>query len=166
MSLTPNLPNVPPRPAGKDPRGLLIGVERSFSGPLPPPELLVGYEAACPGAAERILKMAEDQGEHRRHLEERTLEARIEGMRRSFYEARIGQVCALVISVLFLGCGTYVIVQGKEIAGGILSTLGLGSIVTSFILGRSRTPDEEKPETPPERPPESKNSKAKKQRGR
>jgi uncharacterized membrane protein len=165
MSLTPNLPNIPPRPAGKDPHGVLIGLERSFSGPLPPPEILQGYEAACPGAAERILRMAEDQGEHRRRLEDRTLEAGIEGMRRSFYEARIGQLCAFLISAFFLGCGTYAVIQGKEIAGGIFGTFGLSSIVASFILGRSRASEEKQEEEETEKSPEAEAPKRKRRRG-
>jgi len=68
-SLTPNLPNTPPRrPPDEDPRSLLLRVSQSWEGPLPPLEILLGYEAACPGAADRLIKMAEDQGEHRRGL--------------------------------------------------------------------------------------------------
>lgn len=38
----------------------------AFSGPLPPPEVLRGYNDVLPGAAERIFTMAEAQAEHRR----------------------------------------------------------------------------------------------------
>jgi uncharacterized membrane protein len=47
--------------------------QRHFSGPLPPPEILAQYNEIVPGAAERILKMAEEQSAHRRGLEDKTI---------------------------------------------------------------------------------------------
>ena len=44
-------------------------VSQKFSGPLPPPELLEGYERILTGAADRILRMAElVQGEEKRQV--------------------------------------------------------------------------------------------------
>ena len=40
-----------------------------FSGPIPPPQVFVAYEKILPGAADRILKMAERQAAHRQSLE-------------------------------------------------------------------------------------------------
>ena len=48
--------------------------EVSFSGPLPPPGVLEGYERVLPGSAERIFTMAEKQLEHRLHLEKVVVE--------------------------------------------------------------------------------------------
>ena len=45
--------------------------EISFSGPLPHPDIMKGYDDIVPGAAERILKMAENQQNHRFKLEEK-----------------------------------------------------------------------------------------------
>jgi len=49
----------------------IVKAERQsiYSGPLPLPNHLEQYEKICPGAAERIIKMAEDQSLHRRTLE-------------------------------------------------------------------------------------------------
>src|SRR5690606_22269969 len=41
----------------------------SFTGPLPPPEILKSYDSIVDGAASRIIKMAEIQADHRRALE-------------------------------------------------------------------------------------------------
>ena len=43
--------------------------ERSFSGPLPPPEYLEAYEKVMPGATDRLLTMTEKQVDHRIELE-------------------------------------------------------------------------------------------------
>ena len=47
----------------------------ALSGPLPPPEMLAQYEEILPGAAERILSMAERQAEHRQKMEQDESEA-------------------------------------------------------------------------------------------
>ena len=47
-------------------RTLSLGV---YQGPLPPPGALAQYEAACPGAADRIIAMAERQAKHRQDAE-------------------------------------------------------------------------------------------------
>ena len=45
----------------------------TFSGPLPPPALLQGYENIKPGFAERIVQMAEGEANHRREQEKKPL---------------------------------------------------------------------------------------------
>ncbi len=109
-----------------------------FAGPLPPPEALAGYEEVCPGAALRIIQMAEEEGRSRRALEAKAVDAQVEGMRRQFFEARLGQVFAFLIATLFLGCGTYVATLGQPWAGALFGGIGLGSIVTTFVVGRAR----------------------------
>ena len=39
-------------------------IESEFSGPIPPPNIMRGYEEILPGAADRILSMAERQIEY------------------------------------------------------------------------------------------------------
>jgi uncharacterized membrane protein len=41
----------------------------SFTGPLPPPEVLAKYNETVPGLAERIICMAEQQAKHRQQIE-------------------------------------------------------------------------------------------------
>ncbi len=45
------------------------------SGPLPHPEILSGYEKVLPGSADRILKMAEKQQDHRTSIENKLVNA-------------------------------------------------------------------------------------------
>lgn len=59
-------------------------VQKYFAGPLPSPEVLGEYEAAFPGLADRIVKMAEDrhemakaQSEHRQRMEASVVAANI-----------------------------------------------------------------------------------------
>ena len=56
---TPDLPENP---------GTLVHAEH-WSGPLPPPAALQRYDEVLPGAAERILAMAETEQQHRMEQE-------------------------------------------------------------------------------------------------
>ena len=47
--------------------------QSSYSGPLPAPEDFAKYDSVLPGAAERILKMAEENSVHRRQMERRII---------------------------------------------------------------------------------------------
>ncbi|KPA12709.1 hypothetical protein MHK_007077 [Candidatus Magnetomorum sp. HK-1] len=44
-----------------------------FSGPIPPPAILQEYNNVSPGCADRIIKYAENEAEHRRKVEIFTL---------------------------------------------------------------------------------------------
>jgi uncharacterized membrane protein len=121
--------------------GHIIGQTAQTSitfGPLPHPEVLAGYDQICPGAADRVIKQFEAEGEHRRSMERTGMEASKDAMRRQYAEARWGQVCATLITLSFLGCGAYVALEGQPWAGSILGSLGLGSIVTRMIVGRDK----------------------------
>ena len=153
--LVPN-PQNPKRP-GQRPQGNPPGSEYTlqfgaFAGPLPPPEILQGYEQACPGAANRIIEMAESQGGHRRQMEKAAMEAQVEGMHRQFDEARLGQIFAFCVSGLFLISGTIAVAFGHPIPGSIFGTMGLSGIVGTFIQGRQGKPDESQLAPPPNPP--------------
>lgn len=94
------------------------------------------------GAADRMIKMAEQQGEHRRELEKIAIGVQVEGMRREFNEARRGQIFAFAISALFLGCGTFAALHGQPWVGTIFGAFGIGGIVTAFIKGRTSSAQE------------------------
>jgi uncharacterized membrane protein len=135
------------KPPGRT--GALVSARVSFEGPLPPPNLLEAYEKVCPGAAQKILESMQVEGEHRRDLEKKSIDANIEGMRRQFAEGRLGQVFAFSIAVLFVFVGAYVALHGQPWPGALFGSAGLGGIVTSFIVGRrNQTENNEPPATP------------------
>lgn len=61
-------------PSNQKQSGIAIVESRDefFSGPIPPPQTMAGYETALPGSADRILKMAEEQSAHRQEMEKET----------------------------------------------------------------------------------------------
>lgn len=99
----------------------------SFRGPLPPPEILKGYESILPGASERILKMAEKQQNHRMHIEETIVE-------RQTRQSGYGQIWGGVLACLF-GIITFVLgYNGHDVLAGTIGTTTIVSLVVVFVL--------------------------------
>jgi uncharacterized membrane protein len=103
-----------------------------FTGPLPHPDILRGFESVQPGAAERIIRMAENEAIHRQSLERG-------GLRAYVNNERLGMFCALIVCIIALVGGFYCILNNHPTAGTILSATPLGVIVVAFIQGRKKT---------------------------
>lgn len=146
-------PITSPAAARVSANGQLIAASKTvhFSGPMPHPELLGQYEQLCPGSANRIIKMAEQEAEHRRAAENTIIAAQIKDRNKQYSESRCGQLCALAITLAALAAGAYTAVMGHEIAGSVIGVGGIGGIVTTFLLGSaSRSSDD--PPKPPQQP--------------
>ena len=67
----------------KDKRDIIYSafyaIERSYSGPLPPPEDFAKYEQNLPGSMDRILTLTEKQVDHRIELENKEVKLDIRG---------------------------------------------------------------------------------------
>lgn len=103
-------------------------IAASFEGPLPPPDMLEHYNNVVPGAAERILAMAEKNGDHRRALETYVIRAE---HRRSMTGTLVGGVVALAIII----CGTIVTLEGYPEVGLTMVALDIAGIAGSFVYG-------------------------------
>lgn len=101
-----------------------------FSGPLPPPSIIQGYENVIPGAAERILAMAEKQSEHRQ-LMERTM------IQSDSRDSLLGIIAALILGAGCLVTSCVIAISVPQNAGAICSAAfgitGIGSIVGPFL---------------------------------
>ena len=107
------------------------------SGPLPPPEFLRQYEALQPGTADRILKMAEDEANHRRKMEAEVIS--IQGRDQCAYRRSelLGQVFGLAIGISAISGAVIAAVHGAQIAAAFIGTSGVTGLVTAFIVGRN-----------------------------
>ena len=100
----------------------------SFSGPLPPPNHLEQYERILPGAAERILKMAEDQSLHRRSLEAKVIHSGVTDSKRGLW-------FGLIMGLSCFGLVGFCASLGLQLLAGIIAALDLGSLVGVFVYG-------------------------------
>ena len=100
------------------------------SGPLPPPHVLAGYESVSPGLADRIVKMAEKQQDHRMELEARVVHSNTQ-------RSSQGLVTGGIVSGLTIAAACYFAYLGQAGWGAGLCGATLVSLVTVFVTGKS-----------------------------
>lgn len=105
-------------------------IKEEFSGPIPHPDIIEKYEQILPGAADRIISMAEKQASHRQDMEKAMIKS----------EARDGLLGVIFAFLLGVGCLIACVVvvclvpkSAGAIASAFLGVTGIGSITTSFI---------------------------------
>ncbi len=108
----------------------------SYSGPIPSPELLQQFNLVEPGLANRIVAMTEMEGDHRRAMEMKSLDAEIALKHRGFDQVRRGQFFGFAIGTITLLLGAYMATNGASIVGGLVGTGGVVGLVTVFVVGR------------------------------
>jgi uncharacterized membrane protein len=101
----------------------------SFSGPLPPPQLLSQYNDVVPNGAERLMKMAEVQQTHRQDLERTVVHGNVKSEKR-------GQWMGLAISLVVITAGSYLAANGKQITGGLLVGVDVVALASVFVYGK------------------------------
>jgi len=100
-----------------------------FQGPLPHPEILAGYDQVLPGAADRIITMAEKNQGHRHALEAKVIPAGIRS-------ERIGQILAFILYLTTLASGTYLVAAGKETVGVVEMLGSTGTFAALYFKGQ------------------------------
>jgi uncharacterized membrane protein len=110
------------------------------SGPLPSPDTLRHYEMAVPGAAERIIAMAELEQAHRHRMQETSLKNTVDLTRR-------GQLFGLIAAIGFMALAGATAIAGYEWAAAIIGSVDLVAVVTVFVLGRRESSPMKRPES-------------------
>jgi uncharacterized membrane protein len=107
---------------------VITQAQTMYSGPLPSPEEFGRYESVLPGAADRIIAMAEKQAEHRQNLESHVV-------RSNSRNSTLGVLFAFVLGIITIGGGVFLAYFGRELSGAILGSAGLIGLVSVFIYG-------------------------------
>lgn len=110
--------------------GVIFAASRtSWSGPLPPPEILDKFAGVFPGCAERIVEMAEKQADHRRQLEGRVVDGNVRSQAR-------GQILGFILAALVFVGSFALIGMGKEATGISLIICDVVALLGVFMYGR------------------------------
>src|SRR5437879_5097709 len=108
-----------------------VSQQYSFSGPLPPPEILEKYNQAMPGLAERIISMAEQQARHRQELEKTVIKS-------NAFVQKVGPFLGFIVAMTAVAGGTLLVLKGKD-AYGLAAIIGaLASLAGVFIYGKKK----------------------------
>ena len=119
--------------------------EYMHRGPIPDPMTLKGYDDICPGAADRIIVMAENQAKHRQEMEKTVIKSRSG-------DSKLGIICGFIIALTTIVSGTFIVYNGYVWSGAILGSVGPVGIVSAFIYGtNSNRKEREQKESPKER---------------
>lgn len=102
-----------------------------FTGPLPRPQDLAEYDRVLPGAAERLVRMAEIQQAHAADMERLIIAADIEDQKR-------GMRFGLLALLLLIGAAAYFAWTGNTVAAGLFLTAGVLGTIPAFIIGRDQ----------------------------
>ncbi len=103
-----------------------------FSGPLPHPVILKGYNDIHPDFAKEVLEFGKREQSFRHQKETReSIEL--------LSQAKLGQHYALTICLTALVCTVILGVTGHEASAAIIGGLDLVALALVFIIGRSNT---------------------------
>lgn len=143
----PNSNIIEDQQAGEEKTTRVVHVSESlYQGPIPDPETLARYEAIKPGLADRIVRMAEEYGTHRRSLQDKSIDAQIVDAKSDRKEARLGQIFALIIGLTAISAGTYAAVHNAQVTGSIIGGGGVIGLVSVFIFGRKKQDSDDESE--------------------
>ncbi|MBI3941216.1 MAG: DUF2335 domain-containing protein [Acidobacteria bacterium] len=101
----------------------------TFSGPLPPPSMLLKYNEVFPGCGERIVAMAESQSNHRQDIEKSVVKSNIRN------ESR-GQLFAFLLALAAIIGGFFLVAIGKDVAGLSIIITDAAVLAGTFIYKR------------------------------
>lgn len=98
------------------------------TGPLPHPELLKGYNEIISDGAERIMKMAEKEQQHRFENDD----AKINCAKSEIKLIERGQIMAFILCIIFIGSGITMACVGYSAICYVLIALGMAPAIGLF----------------------------------
>lgn len=104
----------------------IIATMEMYSGPIPHPKILAGYQALYPKAAEKIIENGLAESRHRRELET----AR---QRRRGHLAWVSMVILVLVCLIFMAGSFVLIIKGHTIIGTIFGGTSFIALIGSFM---------------------------------
>lgn len=133
----------------------VLAQQTAYQGPIPRPDDLERYEGIVPGAAERLISMAEEEARHRRKQESEILQANISAQQRQIDIAEeqtkavsrsdtLGQLLGAAVSLASIAGCVYLALAGQPWVAAGLVGLPLAGVIRALRdhpkAGASKTP--------------------------
>lgn len=103
-----------------------------FRGPIPPPQIMKGYEEVLPGSADRIMKMAEYEQNHRHYLEKK-------GLGFAVFSDALGKILAFILGASGLLGSIFLLYKDKSLTGLAVLITSLGSLIGIYLYGKKQS---------------------------
>lgn len=110
-------------------QAIMLIREESYSGPIPSPKALQEYDVILPGAADRIIKMAESQQIHRMSMEQKAITEQLSFNKR-------GQILGFIIFCLGIAVAIFFACYDMKTFAGIFLTGTMVTIISIFVSGK------------------------------
>ena len=119
---------------------ILIQQQEQYSGIIPHPSIIEGYEKNCSGATDRILAMTENQLKSNQELskldQENINECRKEALRAEIENVKRGQILGFILVILGKDAGGY-----ASIVASIM--LSIGSVIWNNMSKKEQEKEDE-----------------------
>ena len=126
--------------SNKHPKQTTTAIQKAtWSGPLPPPAALEGFERIHPGSAKLIIDHMIAEGEHRRKIEQQAIDLDRLTLTGEHSIVRRGQWFGVIISILVLGGGIGLAYAGRDVSGLGTVITGGAALLASMWFGRNQT---------------------------
>jgi uncharacterized membrane protein len=114
----------------------VIRAQFSYQGIIPPAGEMERYEQIHPGFADRLLKLTEEEGKHRRRIENRIVNT-------SIVSAFTSQICALISALGVIYLCYYAFSKGYAVPAASIASVVIVSVVLAFLRrGKQPTKDQ------------------------
>lgn len=105
---------------------ITVSKKMSYSGPVPPPDMLKEFNKYIPNGAERFMIMAEEQSRHRQEIDKKSISAAIS-------IEKLGMILGFILFIILIGGAFALAYLGKEIATGIFLAPSVVAVIGYFI---------------------------------
>lgn len=103
--------------------------QEHYSGPLPQPEALAKYDQIVPGAAERILRMAEKEMEHRHDVD-------VSATKHAVRVTYLGIIFAFIAVLILSGAVIFALHKGYDTVAGAIAVGAIAAVAGVFITAK------------------------------
>jgi uncharacterized membrane protein len=126
----------PPGVSQRQPVAFVAAQASSYTGPIPPPEMLAAYERVTPGLGTKLVEAFLSEGDHRRELERRSQQLDEQITIDEAQATRLGMCLAFGVVVIFAGVAVFAFSLGHPWAGASILGATLLGLVRVFVVGR------------------------------
>ncbi|MDD2341423.1 MAG: DUF2335 domain-containing protein [Tolumonas sp.] len=115
-------------------------IAETHQGPLPPARTLAGYEKVLPGAAERVMQMAEKEQAHRHEMQkqhqQKTLELQSKAVTEQLQINKTGQKYGFIIATFVLCLAGLMSIMDHQAVALALVAIDVVGLAAVFVVGR------------------------------
>lgn len=116
-----------------------------YEGIIPHPDILKAFNELVPGTAAELIKLAVDETNHRRNIENVAINANVslqnkqlDGNARQaeiiYRSDMMGKISGLIVCLLCILASVYIGVNGHDLLAGAIAAIPTGALIKAFLF--------------------------------